>query len=110
MSHFTEGVLQAYLDDEVVADARTQVTAHVSGCAECAARLQEMRDLNASFAEAMQLLEASVSANATPDRATVAALRSRAERMAWRDRWTGSKRYLTRAAVLIFGVALATVP
>ena len=57
MSHFTEGVLQAYLDDEVAADARAQVGAHVSGCADCAERLQELRGLNQTLSSALGQLD-----------------------------------------------------
>lgn len=105
MSHFTEGVLQAYLDDEVAADARVQVSAHVSDCANCAARLQELRELNASFANAMGSLDAR-----TMTTVSLADLRKRAAKESWRDRWAGSRRYLTRAAVLILGVTVAAVP
>ena len=105
MSHFTEGVLQAYLDDEVAADARVQVSAHVSDCANCAARLQELRELNASFASAMGSLDAR-----TITTVSLADLRKRAAKESWRDRWAGSRRYLTRAAVLILGVTVAAVP
>ena len=105
MSHFTEGVLQAYLDDEVAADARVQVHAHVSDCANCAARLQELRELNASFASAIGSLNTRTSTTVS-----LADLRKRAAKETWRDRWAGSRRYLTRAAVLILGVTVAAVP
>ena len=105
MSHFTEGVLQAYLDDEVAADARVQVSAHVSDCANCAARLQELRELNATFANAIGSVDSGAISTISP-----AVLRKRAAKENWRDRWAGSRRYLTRAAILILGVTVAAVP
>src|SRR5687767_2624308 len=105
MSHFTEGVLQAYLDDEVAADARTQVTAHVSGCEDCAARLQDLRDLHTSFSDAIGALNP-----VTLSSVSLADLRKRADQETWRDRWTASRRYLGRAAILILGVTVAAVP
>lgn len=100
MSHFTEGVLQAYLDEEVVADARAQVSAHVSGCADCAVRLQELRGASASFATAMAALDREPIAQAT-----LAELRLRAEQRSWRDRLRTARWPWTRAAIVVLSVA-----
>ncbi len=105
MSHFTEGVLQAYLDQEEPADARAQVTGHVSDCADCAAGLQELRELNTAFSSAIGLLDAR-----TLSTASLADLRQRAGQESRRDRWAGSRRTLSRAAILILGVTVAAVP
>ncbi len=108
MSHFTEGVLQAYLDDEVAADARAQIAAHVVGCSACAGRLQELHELNDTFASAVGLVDAP----ALPA-AALAEVRARAARQPWRERWAGSSRTLARAAMLVLGltgVAVAAVP
>lgn len=108
MSHFTEGVLQAYLDDEVAADTRAQVAAHVSGCNACAARLQELRDLDTAFTAALQ----GVDVTPTPAGA-LAELRMRARRRPFASRWAASRTALARAAMLVLGITLvaaATVP
>ena len=108
MSHFTEGVLQAYLDDEVAADARAQVDAHVGGCGACATRLQELRELNETFRSAIGAIEAPVLTAAA-----LAEVRTRAERQTWREKYAVSSRTLARAAMLVLGltaVAVAAVP
>jgi hypothetical protein len=103
MSHFTEGVLQAYLDNEVTADARAHVSAHVSGCTACAARLQELRDFNATFSSALQVADV----RAIPA-AALAELQVRANRHAWADRWTRSRSALLRAALFVIGITAVT--
>jgi hypothetical protein len=108
MSHFPEGVLQAYLDDEVGADARAQVDAHVSACADCSTRLQDLRDLAALFASAVQTLDV----RPIPA-AALAELHVRAQQRSWRERLVGSRRALARAAMFVVGitaVAAAAVP
>jgi anti-sigma factor RsiW len=102
MSHFTEGVLQAYLDNEVAADARAQVAAHVGGCTACATRLQELRELNETFASALRVIDSPVI-----PAAALAEIRARAARRSWRERFAGSSRTLTRAALLVLGLTLA---
>ncbi|MGH7468042.1 MAG: anti-sigma factor family protein [Longimicrobiales bacterium] len=108
MSHFTEGALQAYLDHEVVAGAHAQVAAHVSECADCAARLQSLHEQNSAFTQAMAALDVS-----PLPQAALAELRVRAEQQVWRERLRGAGRNWTRAAILVVGVtalAVATVP
>jgi hypothetical protein len=108
MSHFTEGVLQAYLDNEAAADARAQVDAHVAGCSACAARLQELRGLNETFAAAVGVVDTKVLTSGA-----LAEVRARAAQQGWRERFSTSRRTLQRAAILVLGLtaaAVATVP
>jgi hypothetical protein len=108
MSHFTEGALQAYLDEEVGADARAQLNAHMSECAECAARLQLARESNATFAQAISMLDLP----AVPS-VELANLRVRAQQQEWRERLRGASRRWSRAAILVVGIsalAVAAVP
>jgi len=108
MSHFTEGVLQAYLDDEVAADARAQVDARVGGCGACATRLQELRELNDTFSNAISAVDVPVLTAAA-----IAEVRTRAARQTWREKYAVSTRTLARAAMLVLGltaVAVAAVP
>jgi len=53
MAHVDDGQLNALLDGELSADETRVVEAHVAGCAECAARLEEAR---AFLSEAGELL------------------------------------------------------
>src|SRR5262245_21222872 len=108
MSHFTEGVLQTYLDEEVVAGARAQIVAHVSECADCAARLQDLRDSSALFSTALRTLDLE-----PLPMAALAELLVRAQQRVWRawvERVREVRRPLIRAAILIVGVTVATVP
>ena len=108
MSHYTEGVLQAYLDNEVAADTRAQIAAHVNGCVACAARLQELRELGLNFTAAVQGVDV-----APIPSAALAELRVRAQRWSLTNQWAGSRKALLRAAMLVLGitaVAAATVP
>jgi hypothetical protein len=105
MFHFAEGVLQAYLDGEDVADARAQVAAHVSDCADCAARLQDLRDSSAVFASAIRALDVQ-----PLPMAALAELRVRGQQRDWVERMRGARRPLIRAAILVVGIAVATVP
>jgi anti-sigma factor RsiW len=104
MSHFTEGVLQAYLDREVEAGAHAQVAAHVSECADCAARLQSLHEENVAFRQAVAALDV-----VPLPQAALAELRVRAQQQVWRERLRGAGRSWTRAAVLVVGVTAAAV-
>jgi anti-sigma factor RsiW len=108
MSHFTEGVLQSYLDEEVAADARAQFHAHMSECAECAARLQLLREANASFALAVSSLDLPAVPSVGIDE-----LRTRARQQEWQERRRGASQRWSRAAIVVIGlsaVAAAAVP
>src|SRR5687768_14847335 len=100
MSHYTEGVLQAYLDGEVAGDARAAVSAHVADCSACSARLFELRDLAAAFSGALQIGDVP----ALPT-AAIAALRRRKVRNPWAARFSGSPAALMRAAGLVLGIS-----
>ncbi len=45
-------LISAYLDEELQGSDRAALEAHVQGCAECGAALQDMRSLHAAFANA----------------------------------------------------------
>lgn len=110
MAHIEEGVLQAYLDDEV--GARAELDAHLRTCAECAAALDRLRSASTLFASAMS--SADVQAPALPALAAV----QRASRPAFTPAGATPPRAwlrvpLARAAMLLFGfaaVASATIP
>src|SRR5262245_41033071 len=102
MSHFTEGVLQAYLDEEVAADARAQVEAHVDGCDACSTRLRDLRQLNDTFASAVAVMDAEPLTSAA-----LAEVRTRAARQTWRERYAVTPRTLARAAMLVIGLSAA---
>jgi hypothetical protein len=105
MSHFTEGVLQAYLDEEDVAGARAQIGAHVSECVDCAARLQDLRESSTLLSTALRSLDVP-----PLPMAALAELRLRGQQRDWVERMRGARRPLIRAAILIVGVMAATVP
>jgi hypothetical protein len=52
MNHLSEDLLNEFLDDELTEESRTAVEAHVAECAECRARVDELRNL---FVELKQL-------------------------------------------------------
>ncbi len=45
-------LISAYLDEELQASDRAALEAHLQGCAECGAALEDMRSLRAAFANA----------------------------------------------------------
>ncbi|MGQ0603669.1 MAG: anti-sigma factor family protein [Anaerolineales bacterium] len=49
MKHLTDELLNEYLDQALPADGRSQVEAHLAGCAECVARLDSLRSLFATL-------------------------------------------------------------
>jgi hypothetical protein len=110
MAHIEEGVLQAYLDDEV--GARAEIDAHVHGCATCAAELERLRSASQLFASAIQSGDTRapvLSALAAVKRAnpvrTQPVITQPARRFA--------RVPLARAAMLLFGFAAAasaTIP
>ena len=67
MPHIDEGLLHAYLDEELAGSEREQLLAHLSECAACRLRLEEERAL---VARAGELL-----ARATPPGAGAAGFR-----------------------------------
>jgi hypothetical protein len=109
MSHATEGMLQAYLDEEVTGAARHGIAEHLGACAACAAELDALRVLNARAATALAALDRPVAVEPAlrtyrASRTTVAAGR---RRVRW---WRGS---LARAAMLVLvvtGLASAAIP
>ena len=111
MAHIEEGVLQAYLDDEV--GARAEIDAHVHGCATCAAELDRLRSASKLFASAIQ----SADTRAPVRSALVAVKRAHPVVHTMPVITQPARRFarvpLARAAMLIFGfaaVASATIP
>lgn len=105
MSHYTEGVLQAYLDGEVAGESRAAVAAHVAGCAACAGRLRELGDLADAFRNAIALTDVAPLPSAALNELRV---RARATRSNW-----FAAAGLARAASMVLGltlVAAAAVP
>ena len=106
MRHYVEGVLQAYLDDEVSAAERAGIATHIESCDSCAAELGELRNAATLFSSSVASLDSAVSL------ATAGSLRAQAKaRRRWL--WVTSGNALTRAALLILGLtaaAAAAVP
>ena len=108
MSHYTEGVLQAYLDDEVASGTRAAVAAHVDACTACASRLEELRELASTFTSAVQFGDVQ-----SQPRVEVASLRARARRTGWGGPVAAPRTAWLRAAsivVAVSAVAAAAVP
>ena len=109
MAHIEEGVLQAYLDDEV--GARAEIDAHVQGCAECAAELDRLRRASSLFASAMQRVDVAVPAAAAPHAHPGA--RGASGSIDISTKRSRLSVPLARAAMLLFGFAAAasaTIP
>jgi hypothetical protein len=101
MTHVSEGVLQALLDDELEPEARAEVMDHLAVCQACAAELDTLRGAAELFSRAVQALD---------DPAAEVVLRRRLKRRAMFAWSLGS---LARAAVLVLGfaaVASAALP
>jgi hypothetical protein len=103
MAHIDEGMLQAYLDDELIA-ARAEIDAHLAACTECAAELARLRAASQLFAAALQ--GADTKAPTYAARQAVFARRPQPIRVPvdTRRRLFGSVP-LARAAMLLVGLA-----
>lgn len=113
MAHIEEGVLQAYLDDEV--GARAEIEAHVRTCGTCAAELDRLRSASSLFATAMHSVDVQAPAVAAPAAITsIAPIRPAfAAAPVARHERTWLSVPLARAAMLLLGfaaVASATIP
>lgn len=113
MAHIEEGVLQAYLDDEV--GARAEIEAHVRTCGTCSAELDRLRSASSLFANAMHSVDVQAPAVAAPSAITsIAPIRPAfaAAPVAQHERpWLSVP--LARAAMLLLGFAAAasaTIP
>jgi hypothetical protein len=105
MAHMNEGMLQAYLDDEV--GARAEIDAHLRVCAECAAELERLRSASRLFTSALSTGDVAAPAFA----AFTAIRRAHVEPAPRRSAF--ARVSLARAAVLLIGfaaVASATIP
>jgi anti-sigma factor RsiW len=60
MTHTSDGLLQAYLDDELTDPQGSGVETHLFGCGECAAELRELKSIAAEFRQAVRLIEVDV--------------------------------------------------
>lgn len=104
MTHAAEGTLLEMLDGRLAPSEQAQLQGHVAECDSCAAELERLRRLSATFDGAMAALDPP--APTLP--AYAAVLRRR--RAGW---MAGTRRALARAAVLVLGVvgiASATLP
>jgi predicted anti-sigma-YlaC factor YlaD len=107
MMHVEEGVLQAYLDDEVTAGARTDIDEHLQSCSACTDELTRLRQASQLFASAFR--ESDVVAPSVVAQTRLAEIRRFQPEFA-RPR---PRRALARAAMFIVGlgaVASAAVP
>jgi len=103
--HLGEGTLQALLDGALPPDERPAAEAHLAACGECAAAARELRGLN-------ERASALLATGDVPAPVAQAQMSLRTRR-ATRDRWTGARQALLRAAILVLGlagVAAAAVP
>jgi anti-sigma factor RsiW len=107
MTHATEGMLQAYLDEEVAGAARAEIAEHLEHCSACAAEFGVMRATAAQAGLALAVLDQPApvaSALRQVNARRAAAVQGR------RSAWRGS---LARAAMLVVmagGAASAAVP
>jgi hypothetical protein len=110
MAHIDEGMLQAYLDDEVA--ARAEIDTHLAACTECAAELARLRSAAQLFAGAV------CSADRTaPTFAALSAVSAKKPQpvlpITVAPRRTVARVPLARAAMLLIGlaaVASAAIP
>ena len=102
MKHTAEGTLLEWLDGKLPSSENSRVEGHLAQCTTCAAELDRLRLLSATFGVAMELLDPP----APTRRAYAAVLRRRA------GRWgADTRRTLARAAVLVLAVAgIASAP
>ena len=106
MTHLELGVLQAYLDDEMAADARVDIENHLQACPVCAAELEQLREASTVFAAAVAGTDVVVPVLTA--QARFAKLRRQDDRSP-----VAPRRALARAAMFIVGlaaVASAAVP
>lgn len=99
MTHVEQGELQAYLDGEVPQSSRARIEAHINGCAQCAAELQQLRAAARLFAMLVRSSDA-----AAPTVSALAAV-SAARGDVARRRFAYSRSSLAKAAVLLIGFA-----
>lgn len=102
--HLPDAVHQAWLDNELDAEARAAAEQHLRACADCAAALAELRAARETFAAAVARLDAPA-----PVASALLAVRGRG----WRRAGVATHRALLRAAMLVLGVAgvaAASVP
>ena len=97
MSHLDEGVLQEMVDGELPPGARAEADAHLSGCAVCAGELAELRSLNARTSALLGMVEAPAP--------VLAAQAAFARHRRGAVPFVAARRALSRAAVLVVGVA-----
>lgn len=107
MTHVEEGVLQAYLDDEVTGSARVDIDTHLMSCEACRTELGRMRNASEVFASAVRTSD--VAAPVLSARAQIA----RARKLQIPVPSDSPRRAFARAAMFVVGlaaVASATVP
>jgi hypothetical protein len=111
MNHATEGMLQAFLDEEVAGADRREIADHLGACSACAAEYETMRAAAVRVSALLAALDRPVAVQSA-----LAAVRQHGAaapatpRQLGRRRWRGA---LTRAALFIVAsatVVSATVP
>lgn len=107
MNHLNEGLIQAYLDDEVSLRERELVEVHLAQCAVCAGKLQEQRDMAEAVSLGLGLLDVSPPAGVSPQ-----VLRARAHASRRCGAFPGwlkpARPSLLKAAVLLLGFSAVT--
>lgn len=108
MTHITEGVLQACLDDELPAEHRSRVERHLADCEECRARSNHLERVAAAFSRELQALDLQAPALNGP--------RPMPQRMGtrwWGSHLAGAPMTFLRAALIVLllgGVAWGALP
>jgi len=83
MSHLEEGLLHALLDGEIASDELPPIQAHLAGCTECRARLEQERRLLAEAEGLVEVLEAPTGAATLPPELKRSARPHWGRRLAW---------------------------
>ena len=120
MNHAGEGLLQAYVDDELTAEEKSSLAAHLDTCAVCEAELDGLRGAGAAVHEALSRLDSPVPlARAREAFAERAQIRRPASQIEFPTRRRGAfgitaaSGGLARAAALVLlvaGSAAAVIP
>ena len=56
MGCINEGLIQAYIDDEVSGEEKVLIENHISSCSECMEKIESQKNISAKLVEAINLL------------------------------------------------------
>jgi hypothetical protein len=98
MNHMDEGLLQAYVDDELPGEERVSVERHLGDCLTCRSELRDLRSAAAELTRGLLLLE---TAGPRARQYAVISPRTKPARGSW------GLSMLPRAAVLVLGLGTA---